>query len=123
MTQTVTDKKFLCFVKQTFKRSNMKKTLTFSNSAMPAQRTLPQVSLKRALNAVLRAAESSVPVVKLAALYSKLLEEPVTPRRTLHFINAQLSAFMLVCASAESTGALVALAAWTGAAIYGCRKR
>ena len=76
----------------------MKKTLTFSNSAMPAQRTLPQVSLKRALNAVLRAAESSVPVVKLAALYSKLLEEPVTPRRTLHFINAQLSAFMLVCA-------------------------
>lgn len=51
----------------------MKKTLTFSNSAMPAQRTLPQVSLKRALNAVLRAAESSVPVVKLAALYSKLL--------------------------------------------------
>ena len=77
----------------------MKKTLTFSNSAMPAQRTLPQVSLKRALNAVLRAAESSVPVVKLAALYSKLLEEPVTP------------------------GALVALAAWTGAAIYGCRKR
>lgn len=101
----------------------MKKTLTFSNSAMPAQRTLPQVSLKRALNAVLRAAESSVPVVKLAALYSKLLEEPVTPRRTLHFINAQLSAFMLVCTSAESTGALVALAAWTGAAIYGCRKR
>lgn len=100
----------------------MKKELTFNTDTLTGARLRPRISLSAVLSFVAGSIEKSYPVVKLSSLYSKLLEEPVSPRRTLRFVNAQLAAFMLLCAESTSTLGIIVLAAWTVAAIYGCRK-
>lgn len=100
----------------------MKKELTFNAGTLTEERLRPRVSLSSVLNFVAGSVEKSYPVAKLSSFYSKLLEEHVSPRRTLRFVNAQLAAFMLLCAESMSTLGIIVLAAWTVAAIYGCRK-
>ncbi len=66
---------------------------------------------------------ASVPVVKLAQLYSFLLEEKVSPRRALRFLNASAAITLLLCVNVSNIGATLVFAAWTALACRRCRIR
>lgn len=62
------------------------------------------------------------PIVRLAALYSALLEEPVSPIRTLRILNAQLALFVL-CLTANASIVVTAIClVWFALSIYACKK-
>lgn len=88
-----------------------KKELTL-NAAAPARRTL---HLSQRI-------ENSRILLRLAALYSRLLEEPVTPRRTLRLLHAQLAALTLLMMGTPSLLLGMLLLAWTALAVWQCRK-
>ena len=81
-----------------------------------------EISFKKA-NAIGRYFLASKPVLKLARLYSLLLEEEVSPRRTLRILNASAAITLLVCVNGANTLALLILTLWTIAACRSCRKR
>lgn len=66
--------------------------------------------------------ENSLPVRQLARCYSDILEMPISPRRTLHFLHAQLSILMLLLFGGGSIFMLLLLAAWTCLALANCSK-
>lgn len=101
----------------------MKKELTFNASSFFTGNTQLRFSPKSTFRYFAGIVENSAMVNKLATLYSKLLEEPVSPRRTLHFVNAQVAAFLLLSACNASAVTLSLLTIWAGAAIYGCRNK
>lgn len=82
-----------------------------------------EISFKKAANAIGRYFLASKPVLKLARLYSLLLEEEVSPRRALRILNASAAITLLVCVNGASTSALLILTLWTIAACRSCRKR
>lgn len=62
------------------------------------------------------------PLVLLAALYSALLEEDISPIRTLHILNVQI-AFFALCLTANAGIAVVAVCLiWFALSIYACKK-
>lgn len=65
--------------------------------------------------------ESSHCIKRLADTYSRLLEEPVTPRRTLRLLHAQLAGLMLVFPVNFHPGVRFLFLMWMVLAIWQCR--
>ncbi len=61
-------------------------------------------------------------VRSLAAAYSSLLEETVTPRRTLKLVHAQMAAALFLLPADMPTGLRLLLIAWAALACWQCRK-
>ena len=68
-----------------------------------------EISFKKAANAIGRYFLASKPVLKLARLYSLLLEEEVSPRRALRILNTSEAINLLVCVNGANTLALLIL--------------
>ncbi len=94
-------------------------TFTLSNSGASALRG---ISFRNIGNNIANYVSCSWPLVKLAQLYSYLLDEKVSPRRALRILNASAALGMLVC-SAGNALAMLLLLIWAALACYGCRKR
>ncbi len=60
-------------------------------------------------------------VKQLAHIYSVLLEEPVSNRRTLKFLHAQVAAFFLILPADMPFGLRALFLLWTGLACWQCR--
>lgn len=63
------------------------------------------------------------PVVALAAFYSRLLEEPVSPRHTLHLLNAQAAVLAAIFPADMSLFLRGLFFLWAALALLGCRQR
>jgi len=53
------------------------------------------------------------PVKGLAGIYSELLEERVSPERTLHYVHAQVAIFALILFGGASISATLLLTTWS----------
>lgn len=62
------------------------------------------------------------PVVALAAFYSRLLEEPVSPRHTLHLINAQMAILAAIFPADMSLALRLIFFLWAALALLGCKR-
>ena len=60
-------------------------------------------------------------VEPIAKFYSDIMEEEISPKRTLHIINAQ-AAFLCVLLTAAAPLACAPCVAWLGLALKGCKK-
>lgn len=58
---------------------------------------------------------------RLARLYSRLLEEPVSPRRTLRLLHVQLAGLLLVLPADLHPGFRLLFLAWLMLAARSCR--
>ena len=121
MTQIVTAKRFFCIVKRK-KNTAMRKELTCNIAGM-SETALREFSIKGMTKHIGERTLASKPVMKLAQLYSFLLEEKVSPRRALRFLNASAAITLLVCVNGSNIVAALVLTAWTAVACRGCRKR
>ncbi len=99
----------------------MRKEMTFTLSNTGAN-VLRGTYFKNLRNSVANFVLGSRPVVKLAQLYSYLLEEKVSPRRALRILNASAAIGMLVC-SAGNLFVMSLLLVWAALACNSCRKR
>lgn len=61
-------------------------------------------------------------VKQLADLYSRLLEEPVSPRRTLKFLHAQVAVLALIFPMSFPFGPRLIFLVWAALAVWQCRK-
>lgn len=62
------------------------------------------------------------PVVALAAFYSRLLEEPVSPRHTLHLLNVQVAVLAAIFPADMSLSLRAIFFLWAALALLGCRR-
>ena len=62
------------------------------------------------------------PIVALAALYRRLLEEPVSPRHTLHLLNAQAAILAVIFPADFSLMLRAIFLLWMILALLGCRR-
>ena len=62
------------------------------------------------------------PLKRLSNLYSRLLEETITPQRTLRLLHAQISATLWLLLGGTSLTAATLLTAWTCLSIWQCKK-
>lgn len=67
--------------------------------------------------------ESCVWLQRLASVYSALLEEKISPRRTLRLLHAQAALFCAVAPASMPLGLRTVLLAWAGVAVWQCRMR
>lgn len=58
----------------------------------------------------------------LAALYSKLLGETITPTQACHLLHAQVAGFMLLPLAAWNVAALTIGIVWFASALYGAKE-
>ena len=58
----------------------------------------------------------------LAAIYSKLLDEEITPCKCRHLLHVQVSGFMLFLFAAWNIGALVVGILWFAASLYSAKE-
>lgn len=58
----------------------------------------------------------------IAAIYSKLLNEEITPLKLRHLLHVQVSGFMLFLLSAWNAGALMLGLAWFATALYSAKQ-
>ena len=65
--------------------------------------------------------ENLRPVRWLSGLYSKLLEEHVSPRRTLRLVHAQVGLAALLILGGSSVVMAALLTAWTCLAMWQCK--
>lgn len=73
------------------------------------------------LNLRRRLCESAA-ICRLSEIYSDLLEEKITPDRTLRLIHAQIAVCALLMCCSSSIGVLCLLAAWAFGSIYAARR-
>ena len=73
------------------------------------------------LNLRRRLCESAA-ICRLSEIYSDLLEEKITPDRTLRLIHAQIAVFALLTCCNSSLLVLCALTAWAFGSIYAARR-
>lgn len=91
----------------------IKKDLTLDRAAMPAtSRFAPTEWLTR-----------TKAVRSLARLYSLLLEEDITPTRTLHLLHAQIAAIAAICPAGMPTILRLLCLVWAGIAIRRCGRK
>ncbi len=62
-------------------------------------------------------------IISLARIYSALLEENVSPARTLRLVHAQIACIAALLPAEMPILLHLALLAWAGMAVYGCRKK
>lgn len=62
-------------------------------------------------------------IISLTRIYSALLEENVSPARTLCLLHAQIACIAAVLPVGMPILLHLALLAWAGMAVYGCRKK
>lgn len=74
----------------------------------------PKGSLATFLNDPIEWLANTTAIRTLAAMYSGLMEEEITPTFTLHLVNVQLAAFATVMPAEISLGARLASLAWFG---------
>lgn len=98
----------------------MKKEMTYSLSN-PGTDMFRGFSAKSIKNSIAKRVLNSQAVTKLAALYSRLLEEPVSSGRALRFLHASLAFSLLICFSGNLL-AVFLFGIWTFAACRSCRK-
>ena len=65
--------------------------------------------------------ETTSLVVRLAQIYSGLLEEKVSTRRTLKLVHAQLAMGALLLVGGLSTVVAILLSIWTVLAVWQCK--
>lgn len=65
---------------------------------------------------------ASRPIVALAAFYSRLLEEPVSPRHTLHLLNAQAAILAAIFPADMSLSLRALFFLWAALALLGCKR-
>ena len=65
--------------------------------------------------------ESTSLVVRLSKIYSGLLEEKVSARRTLKLVHAQLAMGALLLVGGVSTVVAILLSIWTVLAVWQCK--
>ena len=65
--------------------------------------------------------ETTSLVVRLAQIYSSLLEEKVSARRTLKLVHAQLAMGALLLVGGLSTVVAIMLSIWTVLAVWQCK--
>lgn len=80
---------------------------------------MPRTTAGKSLN-LLATLEQLGAVRRLADVYSRLLEERVTPRQTLHLVHAQLACFALLLTASAPWAFYVLELAWTALAVKGC---
>lgn len=91
----------------------IKKDITLDHSALAAvPHALPVEFLAR-----------TKAIRSLARLYSLLLEEPITPVRTLRLLHAQIAAIAAICPAEMPVAIRLTCFAWAAMAICGCRKK
>lgn len=100
----------------------MRKELTCNIAGM-GETALREFSIKGMAKHIGERILASNPVARLAQLYSFLLEERVSPRRALRFLNASVAITLLVCVNGGNMAAALVLTVWTAIACRGCRKR
>ncbi len=61
-------------------------------------------------------------VKQLARIYSLLLEEQISSRRTLKFLHAQMAVFFLIMPANMSLGLRALFLLWAGLACWQCRE-
>lgn len=66
--------------------------------------------------------ESLAALRRLTRLYSRLIEQPLTPRQTLHLLNAQLAGSLLLMTASAPCLFLALELAWFAAALSGCAR-
>jgi len=59
---------------------------------------------------------------RLTGVYAALLEQPLTPRQTLHLLHAQLAGMTLLLTACASLLFYVLELAWFGMAMNGCAR-
>lgn len=91
----------------------MKKDLTLDRTALPAT---PRTSF---LDLLARAKAIRL----LARLYSALLEEEITPVRTLHLLHAQIAAIVAICPAGMPAALRLLCLVWAGLAIKRCARK
>lgn len=96
--------------------------MTRKNLSASGYATLQRSERSFSIRSLVLVLESLGFVKALAAIYSTLLEETVSPRRTLHFIHAQLACIMLVLPIACPLLVHALLFVWAVLAVRGCRK-
>lgn len=121
MTQIVTAKRFFCIVKRN-NNTAMRKELTCNIAGM-GETALREFSIKSVAKHIGGRMLASKPVQWLAQLYSFLLEEKVSPRRALRFLNASAAITLLVCVNGSNIVAALSLTVWAAVACRGCRIR
>lgn len=67
--------------------------------------------------------ETCVWLQRLAAVYSFLLEEKVSPRRTLRLLHAQTAVFFAIAPAGMPLGLRALLLVWAALAVRQCRTR
>lgn len=100
----------------------MRKELTCNIAGM-GETALREFSVKSVAKNIGGRILASRPVARLAQLYSFLLEERVSPRRALRFLNASAAITLLVCVNGSNIVAALVLTVWMAVACRGCRKR
>lgn len=65
--------------------------------------------------------ETTSLVVRLSRIYSGLLEEKVSARRTLKLVHAQLAMAALLLVGGVSTVVAILLSIWTVLAVWQCK--
>lgn len=80
---------------------------------------MPRTAARRGL---LSRLERLTVVRRLAALYSFLLEETVTPRRALRLLHAQTAILMFIFPVSMSLGLRALLLLWVALACRSCRR-
>ena len=66
--------------------------------------------------------EKTALVVRLSHIYSHLLEEQVSARRTLKLVHAQVAVLMLLVLGGASVVMALFLCLWTVLAVWQCRE-
>ena len=88
-----------------------KKELTLSTAQLHESRSF----------SLLERLETTAWVVRLSRIYSDLLEEKVSARRTLKLVHAQVAAGTLLLLGGLSTMAAILLCVWTLLAVWQCK--
>lgn len=96
--------------------------MTRKNLSASGYATLQRSERSFSIRSLVIALESLGFVKALAAIYSGLLEETVSPRRTLHLLHAQVACLILVFPAALPLLVRVLLFVWAVLAVRGCRK-
>jgi len=91
----------------------IKKDLALDRTALPAT---PHASLTGML-------ARTKAIRSLSRLYSLLLEEDITPVRTLHLLHAQVAAIIALCPAGMPAGMRLLCLAWAAVAIKRCARK
>lgn len=102
----------------------MKKELTLDYAPYPRKKmgSAAAFSLSGLLRQCSHLLENTRPVVWLSRQYSRLMEEPVSPRLTLRLLNAQAAALLLLGTATVNLPATLLLFLWTACALKACRR-